>query len=466
MHSAKDKYRQISQVAEDSIAADLGLKAGDLLLAIDGQEVKDIFDYRTRIMAEELTVLFQLTDGSQLEVEIEKDEEDDLGLTFVEPLLDPCTQCHNRCVFCFIDQMPKGMRSTLYFKDDDLRMSFLSGNYVTLTNLSDVEFQRLLSYHLSPMNVSVHATDPEVRKQLIGNSQAGNLMPRLRMILDRGISLNCQIVLCPTLNDGVILDNTLQDLFSLGQGVSSIAVVPVGLTKYREERRLPELIPYDYEKALALLEQVHNWQQVFLKAWGRRVLFAADEFYLRAERQIPAAEEYEEYPQLENGVGMLSDFSFQVQNHLKSRSNPEIEAVIRKNYWAITGVDAAEFLQKNLTDLSALYPFHMEVVPVENIFFGPLITVAGLLTGQDIFRELEKKKQSSGSKPEAVLIPDCCVKADTTLFLDDMTIEELEEKLDLTIVLVPASGADFIAWLGQEFRETDDSAFSKKGNGI
>jgi len=449
-----ESNRRISEVLKDSIADELGIVPGDILLSIDKEEVRDIFDYRMRVMSENLTVTFRLLDGSLFEAQIEKDEDDELGLSFEEPLLDVCSSCRNSCVFCFIDQLPKGMRPSLYFKDDDLRMSFLTGNYVTLTNLSDEEFDRILSYHLSPMNVSVHATDPEIRKKMMRSRFAGNIMERLQRITAAGISLNCQIVLCPGLNDGDVLEGTLRDLSSLGENLCSIAVVPVGITRFRSENQLTELSLFNRETASAVLNLVNEWQKYFLKNRGERLFFAADEFFLRAERPIPAPSWYEGFPQLENGVGLLSEHKRQLQAGISSRKRRKV-AISTKNsadiplVMVLSGVDAKPHLNSFADRIAVLYNIKLEVRAVINHFFGDTITVTGLLTGQDIIRAIEEDRCAGKEDPDMILLPDCTLKADEDIFLDDMTINELREKLSVPVVICRSTGEGLLEALDE-----------------
>ncbi|NCC77611.1 MAG: DUF512 domain-containing protein, partial [Clostridia bacterium] len=299
-----------------SIADELDLAAGDRLIAIDGEPVRDVFDYRLRQLAEDLVVRIEHRDGSIVDYEIEKDEDEDLGLEFEEALLDECTHCHNKCVFCFIDQLPKGLRKTLYFKDDDLRLTFLTGNYVTLTNITDEELDRLIAYRFSPMNISVHTTDPELRVRMMKNPKSGQIMERLERIAAAGIALNAQIVLCPDWNDKEALEKTLHDLASLRPSVQSIAIVPVGVTRFREENNLAPMRPFTREECRAVIETVQQYQARFLVEANSRILYASDEFYLRGGLALPAASEYDDFPQLENGVGMVSLFTATLQAHL------------------------------------------------------------------------------------------------------------------------------------------------------
>lgn len=446
--------RRISDVQEDSIADELGIVPGDILLSIDGKAVKDIFDYRLRVMTDKLTVTFLLRDGTLFEADIEKDEEDELGLSFEEPLLDKCKSCSNKCVFCFIDQLPRGMRSTLYFKDDDLRMSFLTGNYVTLTNLSDEEFERILSYRLSPMNVSVHATDPEVRKKMMSNRFAGGIMERLRRITESGVSLNCQIVLCPGMNDGDVLERTLQDLSTLGEHLLSIAVVPVGITKFREENNLPALTPFSKDTASAVLALVNRWQKYFLKTRGERIFFAADEFFLRAGTPVPGPFWYEGFPQLENGVGMLSEHRRQMRAGLAARrrrkvSNSTKNSMDAAHVMVLSGVDAGPYLNSFADQISVLYNIHLEVKAVVNYFFGETITVSGLVTGQDIVRAIDEDRRAGKKDPDVIFLPDCMLKADEDIFLDDMTLEELRDRLNIPVTASRPTGEGLLGTLDE-----------------
>ncbi len=467
--------RRIVAVEKDSISESLGIVPGDILHAIDGQVVRDVFDYRTRLACEYLTVTFKLMDGSLLEAQIEKDEEEDLGLIFAEPLMDSCKSCRNKCIFCFIDQLPKGLRKTLYFKDDDLRMSFLTGNYVTLTNLSEEEFERILSYRLSPMNVSVHATDPEVRVRMMKNPGAAKLMERLTRITETGVALNAQIVLCPGINDGEVLERTLGDLDALNAHLLSVAVVPVGITKYREENHLPSLVPFNRETATDVLRIVRKWQRYFLETRGSRIFFAADEFYLRAGVRIPPADEYEGFPQLENGVGMLSDFLREMRRGIRKRrarkvTNSTNNPMVNRKIFVLSGVDAHPTLKEFAERVSLLYNVNLEVFPVMNRFFGETITVTGLVTGGDIVRTMHELSDS-GKKPDVLILPDCMLKADEDIFLDDMTLDALQTSLGVPIRVCHATGEGLLEALDQETRrfitreKTGKAAGAKGGNG-
>lgn len=443
--------RIISAVAPLSIAEGLGIKPGDVLMSINSSEVLDVFDYRIRELDGDFSLQIRRPDGTLKDFSIRKEANEELGLCFENPLMDDGRSCSNKCVFCFIDQLPRGMRESLYFKDDDLRLSFLTGNYVTLTNLDDKEYDRLLSYHLSPMNVSVHATDPEVRSRMMNNRFAGNLMERLKRAVSVNISVNCQIVLCPGLNDGSVLEQTLSDLLELGDGLLSIAVVPVGLTRFRDTNGLPELKPFDCDSAQAVLDLVHKYQKDFLKTRGERLFFAADEFYIRAGRPIPSAKSYDGFPQLENGVGLLSARRDEINKGLANRKrrknySGDTGKICSKKYWLISGTDAAPFCREVLTDVESFYHDTIEVIAVTNMFFGDKVTVTGLLTGGDILGALLEKASLEG-KPDAVLLPDVTLKSGETVFLDDMTVEKLAQRSGHRIIPYASTGEGLLLTL-------------------
>ena len=437
-----------------SIAEELDLAAGDRLIAIDGQPVRDVFDYRLRQLAEELIVRIEHPDGAVVDYEIEKDEDEDLGLEFEEALLDECTHCHNKCVFCFIDQLPKGMRKTLYFKDDDLRLTFLTGNYVTLTNITDQELDRLITYRFSPMNISVHTTDPELRVRMMKNPQSGQILPRLQRIAAAGIALNTQIVLCPGWNDQEALEKTLHDLAALRPSVQSIAIVPVGVTRFREENNLPPMRPFTAAECQAVLETVQRYQTRFLQEADSRILYASDEFYLRAGWPLPAADDYDDFPQLENGVGMASLFNATLESYLEGHQAIAAKAPLHSEggqfavtaagrIWLVTGTLAGPILAQAARLLSKALDRPIETAAIVNRFLGETITVAGLLTGQDIIRQL-KPLLAQGDQ---VLIPACMLKADSPVFLDDITLKALANELAVPVHAVRADAEGLISGL-------------------
>ncbi len=438
--------RQIVSVVAGSIAAELGLKPGDELLEVNGRRIKDVFDYRLAVLDSELLMLFRLASGELVEFEISKDEDEDPGLEFAEAMMDDPTRCHNKCLFCFIDQLPPGMRETLYFKDDDMRLSFLSGNYITLTNIKDEELDRLIAYRLSPMNVSVHTTDPELRRQMLCNRFAAGIMEKLRRIADAGIEINCQIVLVPGVNDAEHLDRTLADLASLGDALSSVAIVPVGITRYRDELKLPLIRPVDAAAAEDLLSRADHWQTRFMGSLGRRVVFPADEFYLLARREIPPAAAYEGFPQLENGIGLLSLFREEV-TELIAETDPQKRSDALTVH-APVGTAARDFLRPYAQELAARYGVALEMHAIRNEFFGESITVTGLLTGQDILAQL--KPVVKPEEKNLVLIPDVCLRSGTEVFLDDMTVRALAKALAVPVKVVTADARGLASGLREE----------------
>jgi len=387
---------KILEVEQNSIANELEIEPGDCLLSINGQKVADVLDYRFMIQSEELIVEIQKSNNEIWELEIEKDETEDLGLIFQSGLMDEQRSCNNRCIFCFVDQMPKGLRHSLYFKDDDPRLSFLSGNYVTLTNLSQAEARRIAKYHLSPLHISVHAADCNLRCEMMGNSEADNLFEHLQLFYDAGITMHFQIVLVKGVNDGAALDNTIAALAKLG---ASLSVVPVGLTKYRDG--LYKISPFSKEDAITIIKQVSKWNGF---------AYCSDEWYIKADIPMPDYEFYGEFPQLENGVGMWALFE---QEHKPFPNSAGI----------VTGV-AAQGLIKKLAPNSKVYV-------VKNDFFGHDVTVSGLLTGQDIVAQVGAKPLQDSCK--TLILPKNMFRDGTESTLDDMTRSEIEQHLGVKI---------------------------------
>lgn len=443
--------RQVLRVQAGSAAERLGIAAGDELLSINGRKMKDVFDYRLAILDAGLELSFRRTDGTTYTVFLEKAEDEDPGLEFAESMMDDPLHCHNKCLFCFIDQLPPGMRETLYFKDDDMRLSFLSGNYITLTNMKDEELDRLIAYHLSPMNVSVHTTDPQLRRRMLGNRFAVRIMDQLRRIAAAGIAINVQIVLMPGINDGEELDKTLSDLASLGEALQSVACVPVGLTKYRKQLGLPYIKPCDKESSRALIRQCERWQKHFQADWGRRVFFPADEFYLLAEEEIPEAEAYEGFPQLENGIGLLALFRAEVralvrQLRRENRRTEDYRDYRKKRLLTVhmpVGTAAHAFMVPLCRQLGRCLGVELKLHKIVNTFFGESITVTGLLTGQDVCRALLKELPAEKTGRDFVILGDVMLRATEDVFLDDWTLSELEDKLGVP-VLKSGTGAEGI----------------------
>jgi putative radical SAM enzyme (TIGR03279 family) len=430
----KKKAHIIKEIETGSIAEELELSAGDELISINGSEIKDVLDYHYLIKDENLTVLIKKPDGEEWELDIEKDFDEDLGIVFEEGLMDEYRSCRNKCIFCFIDQMPPGMRDTLYFKDDDARLSFLQGNYITLTNMNDEQIDRIIFYKLSPINISIHTTNEELRCQMLHNRFAGSSLAKLNKLKDAGITMNGQIVLCKGFNDGEELEKTIHDLSAYLPEMESVSVVPVGLTKYREG--LQKLESFTKEDAVTVLGQIHKWQNIFLTHYGTRFIYASDEWYLTAELPIPEEDFYEGYPQIENGVGMICSLKKEFDDYEK-----EITGDDRKRDISIaTGVLAAPIIKSLAERITAKFPnIQIKVYTVINNFFGDKITVAGLLTGGDIIAQL--KGQRLG---ETLLLPEVLLRNGETVLLDDVTVQEIENALQTNIRIVQSDGKCFI----------------------
>jgi len=428
---------RISEVYSGSIAEEAGIEAGDILLTVNGQPVIDVFDYRFLTQDEELVLEVMKPDGNILRVDIEKDEFEDIGLEFENPLIDEEKSCRNKCIFCFIDQLPKGMRESLYFKDDDARLSFLFGNYITMTNMGKSDIDRIIRYHMSPVNVSVHTTNPELRVKMLNNRFAGDILEKMKILADGGITLNAQIVLCRNINDGLELDRTLNDLSTLMPQLNSISVVPVGLTKFREG--LPVLKPFDRDSAIEVIAQVKRWQELFLEETGGRRVFLADEWYLMTDTPFPPFEHYEDFPQVENGVGMAVLFTEEFNNALSGEEKRPVEKTVS----IATGILGSKIITGIAKRAEEHFPgLKVLVYPIENNFFGKSITVSGLLTGIDIKTQLTGKYLG-----DVLLLPSNMFRAGTDIFLDDMTLGELASFLHTDIRKVSTDGGELLSQL-------------------
>lgn len=414
---------------------------GDALVAINGHEIEDVLDYRYWSYEERLTLTVRRPDGSEHTVKVRKEAGEDLGLDFDEYLMDKPWGCSNHCVFCFVDQLPRGMRKSLYFKDDDARLSFLTGSYITLTNLSEREFERICALRISPINVSVHATNPEMRAKLMGNPKAADIMTPLKRLADAGITMNCQIVCCPGWNDKEELSRTMRELAELYPGVYSVSVVPVGLTKHRE--RLAKLTPFDRDGAAETIDRVEAFAAECLEKHGSRIFWCSDEFYLKAGREVPEDEYYEEYSQLENGVGLIKLLETEFADALE---DTEPDAGTGKSFSVATGVSAAPLIDKLLqTGHKKCGKITGRVYAIVNDFFGHTIDVAGLVTGRDLIAQLKGKDLG-----ERVLIPSKMLRHGEGVFLDDVTLEEAAEALGVPVVPIGSSGAELLdAMLGE-----------------
>ena len=424
----------IKAVEPGSIADEMGIEAGDKLLRINDNVVEDVFDYHYYVNDEEVILLIEKPDGEEWELEIEKDCEEDLGLIFEQGLMDEYRSCKNKCVFCFIDQMPKGMRETLYFKDDDSRLSFLQGNYITLTNMSAHDIERIIHYHLEPINISFHTTNPELRCKMLNNRFAGQALDKVKRLYEHNILMNGQIVLCKGINDGEELDRSIRELSEYLPCLQSVSVVPVGLTKYRDG--LYPLEPFSKEDARAVIETIEKWQNIFYEKYGLHFIHAGDEWYILAEQEIPKEINYDGYLQLENGVGMLRLMIDEFEEAYAEATGDDRERELS----AVTGELAYPYLIKMIEKLQTKYPnIKVHLYPIRNDFFGERITVAGLVTGGDIIHQLEGK--SLGTR---LLIPCNMLRDGEEIFLDDITVKELEETLQVKVVIVKSSGWDFL----------------------
>ncbi len=430
----------IKYVEPDSLAAEAGIEAGDRLLTINGGDFRDILEYRYLMSEYEITLEVEKKDGSIEVITIENNYED-IGVEFGEELIDTAQSCTNKCIFCFIDQLPEGMRETVYFKDDDTRLSFLQGNYVTLTNMTDEEIDRLIAMRVSPINVSVHATNPELRCMMLNNRFAGKCYDIMKKFAANEIYMNCQIVLCPGINDGAELERSLSDMAALYPYVNSISAVPVGLTRYRDG--LYPIKPYDADMSRGVVEQVEKIQADFLKKLGTRLVYLSDEFYLNAGLPIPDADAYEGFPQIENGVGLVASMKEEFDSAVKL-----IKSKPRKRSAAIaTGELAAPFV-KSLADEIAKRAEGVEIAvyPIKNNFFGGGVNVAGLLCGCDIIEQLKDKP-----KADVLLIPQSMLRDSDDVFLDDTTVADVENALGMSVVPVINDGYEFVEKiLGEE----------------
>ena len=428
------KKHYITKIRENSIAEEMEIEIGDYLLSVNDVEIQDILDYKYQMFDEYVTVLIEKANGEQWNLEIEKDENEDIGLVFEEELMDKPRRCANHCIFCFMDQLPDKVRETLIFKDDDFRLSFMTGNYVTLTNAGYKDLDRIIQYHLSPINISVHATNPAVREMMLNNKNAHKIMEYLKYLTDHEISVNAQVVLCPNINDGEILDQTIEDLAGMYPYLQCIAIVPVGLGKYRDG--LFEIEPFNKETANKAITQVEGWQKKFKAKYGSNLVYIADEVYIVAEREIPSFESYEDFPQLEDGIGMIAKF----QREFDSKYLRIREREINKTVSIATGKSAYKFIRGLSDKLEMKFNgLKINVYAIENNFFGSMITVSGLITGGDIIEQLKGKELG-----EYLLINYNMLKDDANIFLDDTSLEEVREALDINVVVTNGTGEDFI----------------------
>jgi len=429
------KENVIIKVERDSIAEELGIEPGDVLLSVNGKNIEDVFDYRFLINDEYVELEIKTLQGEICKVEIEKEYYEDLGIIFEDGLMDEAKSCRNKCIFCFIDQLPKGMRETLYFKDDDSRLSFLQGNYVTLTNMKDEDLDRIIYYHLSPINISVHTTDLELRKKMLCNRFADNVLKRMQLLADAGIEMNLQIVLCKGVNDGKILEKSIEDLAAFYPHAHSLSVVPVGITRFRDG--LYPMEPFTKEDSLQVIETVEKWQKKLKEEKGSSFVFISDEFYINAGLPMPKCERYEDFPQIENGVGMIALMEDEFDEYFETL---KADDELTKEVSVVTG-EAAYFFIKGLAEKleSKFRNLKINVYMIKNDFFGGKITVSGLLTGGDIIRQLKDKPLG-----EFICLPKNLLRSGEKVLLDDITLDDIERELNIKTKITGDSGSDFI----------------------
>ena len=434
------KSHTIKKVLPGSIAEELDIEAGDRILAIAGEPIEDIFDYQFLVQDSYIEVLVEKLSGEQWLLEVDKDPDEDLGIEFENGLMDEYRHCHNKCVFCFIDQMPPGMRETLYFKDDDSRLSFLQGNYVTLTNMSDHDIDRICRYRLSPINISFQAMNPELRCKMLNNRFAGEALKKIDILNEAGIRMNGQIVLCKGLNDGAELEYSITELMKYIPNLESVSVVPVGLTKYREG--LYPLEPFTAFEAIKVIDLIEKYQKQCFELFGTHFIHASDEWYILADREVPEAERYDGYLQLENGVGMLrllmDEFRETLEEYRRKGLLPDHDK--QEELSIATGLLAYPYIEKMAEELQRECPaLDIHVYPITNYFFGEKITVSGLLTGRDLRDQLMGKQLG-----KRLLLPENVLRSDEDVFLDDLSVGDLEKALQVPINIVKSSGHDFV----------------------
>lgn len=430
------KEHKITNIEKNSIAEEMGIEPGDTLVWINEQNIEDVFDYKYLLADETIELCVRKADGEEWILEIEKEYSEDIGLIFESSLMDELIRCQNKCKFCFIDQLPPNMRDTVYFKDDDWRMSFLNGNYITLTNMKKKDIDRLIKHRLSPMNISIHAADSGVRMDLLHNKRAGNILDQIKVLIDAGIEINGQIVLCKGINDGKILDQTIKELSQFIPHILSLTVVPVGISRFREN--LEPLQGFDKESAREVIRVIEKWQKYYLEKMNTRFVFAADEFYIKGEQALPSYVAYEDFPVLDNGVGMAVKFKHELLTVLsKIEKTPDLffECSLA------TGCLTESFMKECVKAFCEKFPnFKIDVIPITNHFFGEAITVTGLLTGQDIVNTLIQKK----SLGRVLLLAENMLKCGEPILLDDYTVDHISEKLGLPVEVVPNQGEEWV----------------------
>ena len=424
---------KIKSVSQGSIGEEVGFEVGDKLLSINNEEVKDIIDYKFLVSDDYLEIEVEKPSGEVWIYEIEKDYDEDLGIDFEDGIMDKAKSCSNKCIFCFIDQLPKGMRNTLYFKDDDSRLSFLQGNFVTLTNMKEEDIDRIIRYKISPINISVHTTNGELRKKMLNNRFAGDVYERMKKLANAKIYMNAQVVMCPSINNGEEFIKTVEDLYKLYPYVENIAAVPIGITKYREG--LYPVETYNKEKAILEIENIKKLQEKYIKEIGSPFVRLSDEFYIMAGIDVPEDEFYGGYEQLEDGIGMIRILRRNIKESIK-----DLNKNLKKSFTFATGASAYEEIVRVSQDIMKENKnLKLQVEKITNNFFGETITVSGLITATDIIDQLKDKKLG-----EYLIIPKNMLRAYEDVFLDDITIKELESKLNIKVLVCDYTGENLI----------------------
>ena len=435
----KNNEHVVTGVVENSIAEKIGIKVGDCLVSINQTEIEDVFDYHFLCNEEKLHLVIEKVDGQTTELEIKKEYDEDLGIEFDNGLMDEYKSCSNKCIFCFIDQMPKGMRETLYFKDDDSRLSFLQGNYITLTNMKQKDIDRIVKYKMGPINISIQAMNPELRCEMLHNRFAGEALKKIDQFLEAEVPMNGQIVLCKGVNDGEELEFSLKELLRFAPIMESVSVVPVGISKFREG--LFPLEPFRKEDAIQVLDLIHHYQELAMKKSGIHFVHASDEWYLLAQRPLPIEDNYDGYLQLENGVGMLTLLRDEVKETLSGKKVKKPWIKKKRKITIATGCLVAPFIQELAVEVEKEFPYiTVEVIPIINVFFGPMITVSGLITGADLIQQL--KARVLGNE---LLLPINMLRSGEQVFLDDISVEEVEKELQIKVRIVDSPGLDFVS---------------------
>ena len=444
----KKNEHLIKEVYPGSIAEEMGIEPGDVLLRINKQEIGDVFDYRYYIKDDYIEVLIRKADGEEWLLEIDKDYDDDLGIEFDNGLMSDYRSCSNKCIFCFIDQMPPGMRETLYFKDDDSRLSFLQGNYITLTNMSEKDVERIIHMQLAPINISVQSTNPELRCKMLHNRFAGDKLKYLDQLYEGHVEMNGQIVCCKGVNDGEELRRSIEDLSKYLPFMRSVSAVPAGITKYRDGLYPLEL--YTKEEAGAVIDLIESYQKKFYEEYGLHFIHASDEWYITAERDFPEEERYDGYIQLENGVGMMRLFIEEFEEAVKHLEGKPMERTLTIATGKLTYPTICQFAEQ----LMKLYPgLVVHVYAIRNDFFGETITVSGLIMGQDLVTQLLEYKEQGVDLGETLLIPSNMLRTGEEVFLDDMTVQQVEKALEVHLTAIEPGGQDFVdAILDEEYQ--------------